>query len=85
VIKLVVSPNGKSGITLYDNNDHVRALFVVQPDGTPSLNLKGGLKSSVALTFNPDGNPSLGFLDKDGKQSAVLGSVDLNESRTNPN
>ena len=84
VIKLAVSPNGKSGITLYDNNEHVRALLVVQPDGTPSLSLKGVSKSSAAITFNPDGNPSLDFWDKDGKQHAIPGNVDSNGARTNP-
>ena len=81
-IKLIINPNGKSSVTLYDNTGQGRALFAVESDGTPNLHLQSGAKSSAALSFSSDGNPSLSFLDKDGKLRAALGSVDFDAART---
>src|SRR5712692_3127384 len=80
-IHLFVLPNGDSSLALHDQAEKVRAILALA-DGEPGLSLfDKDDKIRTTLSLN-NGDPALELFDKNRIPRAVLGSTDLDVTRT---
>ena len=66
-----------------DKDGKFRMIQSIKTDGLPALQFYDKVgKSRIGLFVLPDGSPSLSLHDKSGRSRAVLGSTDLETTRT---